>query len=104
MVGCVTQSRDEVKAWVRSNAGVLLHSGRGFDKAVYQEILAALWPLTPCPPLNTVLILPDGDEEIMRGMFERFNEVAKAGSILQVCVLRVFPGVSMVIQDATSDK
>ena len=33
-------------------------------------------------PLNTVLILPDGDEKIMRGMFERFDEVAKAGGIL----------------------
>ena len=41
-VGCVTQSRDEVKAWVRSNAGVLLRSGGGFDKAVYQEMQAAL--------------------------------------------------------------
>ena len=104
LIECVTQSRYEVKAWVRSNTGVLLRSGGGFDKAVYQEMLAALRPLTLSPPLNTVLIMPDDDEEIMRGMFERFNEVAKAGSILQVCVLRVFPGVSMVIQDATSDK
>ena len=31
LVGCVTQSRDEVKASVCSNAGVLLSSGRGFD-------------------------------------------------------------------------
>ena len=46
-VGCVTQSRDEVKAWVSSNAGVLLSSGGGFDKAVYQEMQAALRPLTP---------------------------------------------------------
>ena len=97
----MTWSRDEVKAWVRSNAGVLLSSGRGFGKAVYQEILAALRPLTPSPPLNTVLILPDGDEEFMRWMFERFDEVAKAGGILRVPVL--FPGVSVVIQDATSD-
>ena len=37
----VTQSRDEVKAWVRPNTGVLLRSGSGFDKAVYQEMLAA---------------------------------------------------------------
>ena len=37
-VGCVTQSRDEMKAWVRSNAGVLFRSGGGFDKAVYQEM------------------------------------------------------------------
>ena len=37
-VRCVTQSRDEEKAWVRSNTGVLLHSGGGFDKAVYQEM------------------------------------------------------------------
>ena len=58
----MTQSRDEVKASVRSNAVVLLRSGRGFDKAVCQEMLAALRPLTPFPPLNTVLILPDGDE------------------------------------------
>ena len=58
-----------------------------FDKAVYQEMLATLRrqvrPLTPFPPFNTVLILPDSDEEIMRGMFERFDEVAKAGSILK---------------------
>ena len=32
LVGCVTQSHDAVKAWVRSNAGMLLRSGRGFDK------------------------------------------------------------------------
>ena len=38
LIGCVTQSRDEVNAWVRSNAGVLLRSGRGFDRAVYQEM------------------------------------------------------------------
>ena len=98
----MTQLRDEVKAWVRSNTGGLLRSGRGFDKAVNQEMLAALWLLTPSPPLNTVLILPDGDEEFMRWMFERFDEVAKAGGILRVPVL--FPGVSVVIQDATSDK
>ena len=67
-------------------------------------MLAALWPfrLTPSPSLNTGLILPDGDEEIMRGMFEWFEEVAKAGSILRVSVL--FPGISVVTQDATSDK
>ena len=58
---------------------MLLRSGRGFDKAVYQEILR---PLTPSPSLNPVLILPDGNEEIMRGMFERFDEVAQAGGIL----------------------
>ena len=44
-------------AWVRSNAGLLLRSlgGRGFNnlKAVYQEMLAALQPLTPFPLLNT---------------------------------------------------
>ena len=45
-VGCETQSRDEVKAWVRSNAGVLLSSGGDFDKAVYQEMQEALRPLT----------------------------------------------------------
>ena len=63
---------------------VLLCSGRGFDKAVYQEMLAAFRPLTPSPPLNTALILPDGDKELMRGMFELFDEVAKAGNILTV--------------------
>ena len=47
---------------------MLLSSGGGFDKGVYQEMLAALRPLTPSPPLNTALILPDGDVEIMRGM------------------------------------
>ena len=72
-----------------------------FDKAVYQEMLAALRPLTPPPRLNTVLILPDGDE-IMRGMFERFDKMAQAGGILRVSVL--FPSVSVVIQDPTSDK
>ena len=50
--------------------------------------------------LNTVLILPDGDEEIMRGMFERFKWWA--GGILRVGIL--FPGASVVIQDAMSDK
>ena len=63
---------DEVKAWVHSNAGVLFRSRRCFVKAVYQEELAALRPLTPFPPLNSVLILPDGDEEIMREMFKQF--------------------------------
>ena len=44
------------------------------------EMLAALGPLTPSPPfkLNTVLILPDGNEKILRRMFERSDEVAKA--------------------------
>ena len=98
----MTQSRDEVKAWVRSNAGVLLSSGGGFDKAVYQEMQAALRPSTPYPPLYTVLILPDCNEEITRGMFKRFEELAKAGGILRVPVL--FPGVTVLIQDATSDK
>ena len=32
LVGCVTQLPDEVKAWVRSNAGVLFRSGGGLDK------------------------------------------------------------------------
>ena len=36
----------------------------------------------PSPRLNTVLVLPNGDKEIMRGVFERFDEVAKAGGIL----------------------
>ena len=80
---------------------MLLSSGGGFDKGVYQEMLAALRFRTPYPQLNTVLILPDGDEAIMRGMFERFMELSKAGSILRVCVL--FPDVHVLIQDATSD-
>ena len=58
--------------------------------------------MTPSPPLNTVLILSDRDKEIMRGMFEQFDDVAKAGGILRVRVL--FPGVCVVIQDATSDR
>ena len=57
-------------------------------------MLAALKPLTPSPPLNTVLIMPDGDEEITRGMFERFEEVSKAGGILSVRVL--FPSVRVL--------
>ena len=72
----------------------------GFDKAAYQEMLAALLPLTLSPPLNTVLIMPDGDEAIMQGMFELFEELAKAGGTLKVRVL--FPCVCAVIQDATS--
>ena len=93
---CSTQ----VTASVRSNAGVLLSSSRGSDKAVYQEMLAVLRTLMPSLPLDTVLILPDGDEEIMRGMFERFKWWA--GGILRVGIL--FPGASVVIQDAMSDK
>ena len=58
--------------------------------------------MTPYPPLNTVLILPDCDEEIMIGMLKRFEEFAKAGGILRVRVL--FPGVTVLIQGATSDK
>ena len=95
----MTQSRYILKAWVSSNAGVLLRSVRSFNNAAYQEMLAALWPLTPSPPLNTVLILPDCDEQIMRGMFELFDEVAKV-AVSRVCTL--FP--CMVIQDAMSDK
>ena len=68
-----------MKACVRSNTGVLLRSGRGFDKAVYQEMLAALLPLTSSPTLLTVPSLPDSDEEITRGMLERVDEVGKAG-------------------------
>ena len=93
-VGCVTQSCDEVKAWVRSNMGVqqlLLCSGKGFNESVYQEMLAALRPLTFSPPLNTVMILPDCGNEIMREMFAWFKVVSKEGGILQVRVL--FPGV-----------
>ena len=63
---------------------------------------AALWPLTPYSPLNTVLILPDSDEEIMRGMFKRFEDLAKAGGNLRVRVL--FSCVTVLIQDTTSDK
>ena len=74
----------------------------GFDKAAYQEMLAALLPLTLSPPLNTVLIMPDGDEAIMQGMFERFEELAKAGGILRVRLH--FPDVSVHIQYATSEK
>ena len=80
---------------------MLLLSGGVFDKGVYQEMLAALRPRTPYPQLNTVLILPDGDEEIMRGMFELFMELSKAGGILRVSVL--FPDKHVLIQDATSD-
>ena len=29
--------------------------------------------------LNTALVMPADDEEIMRGMYERFEELAKAG-------------------------
>ena len=52
----------------------------------------------------TVLIMPDGDEdsEIVSGMFEQFEEFAKPGDILRVKVL--FPCISVVLQDATSDK
>ena len=56
-VGCVTQSRDEVKAWVRSNAGVLLRNSRGFDKAVYQEMQATLRPLTSTNRCTGILII-----------------------------------------------
>ena len=47
--------------------------------------------------------MPEGTEEIMRGMFKQcepyFEEVAIVGGIL-VCAL--FPGVNVLIQDATS--
>ena len=49
-------------------------------------MLAALpAPLVLNAP-NTVLIMPDGYEEIMNGMFEQFEELAKAGCILRVSV------------------
>ena len=51
-------------------------------------------------------ITPDGDEEMtraLRGIFEQFEEVAKAGGILRVRVTALFPCVSALIQDATSD-
>ena len=51
-----------------------------FNKAVYEEMLAAPLHLTPSPPLNTVLIMPDGTEEVMRGIFMLFEEVAWAFS------------------------
>ena len=51
-------------------------------------MLGALRPLTPSPRLNTVLIMPDCDEEIMTGIFERFDEVAKAGGILTILRVR----------------
>ena len=104
LVGCVTQWLDGVKAFVRSNSGVLLRSGGGFDKAVYQEMLAVLRPLTLSPPLNTVLIMPNDDEEIMRGTFEQFEDLAKAGGTLKGRVLFPCVLVCVVIQDATSDK
>ena len=98
-----TRSRAEVKAWVRTDACVLLRSSGGFDKAVsYQQMLAALTPLTPYSPLNTVLIIPDADEEILREMFTLFEEMAKAGGILRVRIL--FSSVHVLIQDATSDQ
>ena len=77
-----------------------------FYKAVYQEMLAVLRPLTPFLPLNTVLILPDGDEKTMIGVFEQFEEVAKAGGILRVPnnVRVLFPSINVTIQYATSDK
>ena len=81
---------------------MLLSTGGVFDKGVYQEMLAALRPRTPYPQFNTVLILPDSDDEaIMRGMFELFMDLSKAGGILTVRVL--FPDVHVLIQDATSD-
>ena len=86
---------------------MLLRSGRGYNKAIYQEMLAALRPLTPLPPLKgvTVLILPDcydSYEEITRGMFEQFEVVVKAGVIRPVHIL--FPGVNVLIRVAMSDK
>ena len=65
-----------MKSWARSNACKLLRSGGGFNKAVYQEMHVVLLPLTAYPPLNTVLILADCDEEIMRGMLKLFEELA----------------------------
>ena len=53
----------------------------------YTKMLAALLTLTLSPPLNTVLIMPDDDEEIMRGMFGLFEESAKAAGIRRVNVL-----------------
>ena len=96
------ESHYEVKAWVRSNAGMR----KRFYKAVNQEMLAVLRPLTPFLPLNTVLILPDGDEKTMIGVFEQFEEVAKAGGILRVPnnVRVLFPSINVTIQYATSDK
>ena len=84
---------------------MLLYVSRVYDIVMYPKILAAILPLMPSPgshPLNRVLIMPDGDEEIMRWMFELFDEVAIAGGILRACVL--FPCVSVLVQDATSDQ
>ena len=73
---------------------MLLSSGRGFNKGVYQEMLAALLSRTPYLQLNTVLILPDGDEVIMRGMIELFMELSRQKmqrhpSSVTVCGCRV---------------
>ena len=48
-----TQSSNEVNAWACSNASPLLQSGKGYDKAVYQELLAALLD-TACLRQRTV--------------------------------------------------
>ena len=62
-------------------------------------MLVAILPSTPPLPLNKVLILPDGDYEIIRRMFERFEEVARAGGIRLLS-----PSICVVIKDTTSDK
>ena len=49
-------------------------------------MLAALLSLTLSPPLNTVLNMPDGDEEIMRWMVEQFDELAKASDVRDGCL------------------
>ena len=107
-VGCATQTRDEVKAWVRSNAGVLLSSGRGFESSFQQGSIPgdAGGPLAhDAPhPHNTVQIMPDGDE-IMRGMFGRLRNGQGGMHPKSQCTLPgVFHGVSVLVQDATSNK
>ena len=92
----MTQSPDQVKALVHGSLkrGPATPQRHGFRQgsmgaAVTSVPSAVCKPgdaggpsaLDALPPLNTVLILPDGDEEIMRGMSERFDEVANAGGI-----------------------
>ena len=103
LLGCVTKSRDEVKAWVRANARALhTLAGGEFDKEVYREMLAALRPLMDSPPLNTVMICPESDEETMTGLMMRLPEQSGAGGILRVRVLAL--KVYVLIGDATSDE
>ena len=94
-IGCIVNTPEEFKSWVRENMATLIRSGRWFDKDAYKEILKFLKKTK-----RVCAIIPEDDVAVMETHLNRFMRVFEEQGHTVLRNRTLFDGIQILVGDS----